>query len=88
MTNCSSGDVDIIVDTVGGYDIQKPFMVLSTLISMISGLTTRNTTSQISMSHWYLVETRLSTNVTIDRDDVAKCVKLTLTETVLSLIVI
>lgn len=70
---------DIIVDTVGGYDIQKPFMVEYFDINDIRVDYKEYSISDFDVTLVSKVETRLSTNVTIDRDDVAKmCVKLTL----------
>lgn len=70
---------DIIVDTVGGYDIQKPFMVEYFDINDIRVDYKEYNISDFDVTLVSKVETRLSTNVTIDRDDVAKmCVKLTL----------
>ena len=70
---------DIIVDTVGGYDIQKPFMVEYFDINDIRVDYKEYNISDFDVTLVSKIETRLSTNVTIDRDDVAKmCVKLTL----------
>ena len=70
---------DIIVDTVGGYDIQKPFMVEYFDINDIRVDYKEYDISDFDVTLVSRAETRLSTNVTIDRDDVAKmCVKLTL----------
>ncbi|MBP7912410.1 MAG: hypothetical protein KAZ47_00920, partial [Streptococcus sp.] len=70
---------DIIVDTVGGYDVHKPFMVEYFDINDIRVDYKEYNISDFDVTLVSKIETRLSTNVTIDRDDVAKmCVKLTL----------
>ena len=70
---------DIIVDTVSGYDIQKPFMVEFFDINDVRVDYKEYDIADFGVTLVSKSETRLSTNITVDRDDVAKmCVKLTL----------
>ena len=70
---------DIIVDGVAGYDIQKPFMVEFFDINDVRVDYKEYNIADFGVTLASRVEERLTTNITIDRDDVAKmCVKLTL----------
>lgn len=70
---------DIIVDGVAGYDIQKPFMVEFFDINDIRVDYKEYSIADFGVTLASRVEERLTTNITVDRDDVAKmCVKLTL----------
>ena len=70
---------DIIVDGVAGYDIQKPFMVEFFDINDVRVDYKECNIADFGVTLASRVEERLTTNITIDRDDVAKmCVKLTL----------